>query len=171
MGGNTVRRRSSRKGEAEGIRQGCSPSVHPTWGRSGECSEITYTVREPSACSCGSANMVSVSGDKSRWCTRSENTFPLPQDPPECQSHPTTSHSHTADTVARLSPQWPRLIHKVSHSQLSQRNFAVKTRYRNYALRDQKEKKGVIEVKIKIKIVWSSLPVPWILPNDRASSS
>lgn len=34
-----------------------------TWGRREECSEITYTVREPSACFSDSANMASASVD------------------------------------------------------------------------------------------------------------
>ena len=38
---------------------------------------------------------------------------PLPLAPIRCLTHHSTSHSHPADTVARLGPWWPRLRHKV----------------------------------------------------------
>lgn len=68
--------------------------------------------------------------------------FPLPLDPRECISHPSTSLWCPADTLVRLGPQWPTLKHKVSHWQLSQRDSGVKTRYGNYTFRDLKGKQG-----------------------------
>lgn len=157
------RKEGTRRGRAEGIRQGHSLAAHPTWGRSDECSEITYTVREPSACSCGSANMVSASGDKSRWCTRSKNTIPSPSGrhgAPKPTLHLPLTPSWSLD---RLGLQWPRLKHESSHSQLCHLEWRQGMETVHLGIRR--------ENRASCEMVWSPLPAPCTLPRDRASSS
>lgn len=124
MDSNTTRRWPGR-GRADGTGQGHSISAHPTWGRSEECSEITYTVREPSACSCGSASMVSASGDKSRWYTRSKNTIPSPSGPhrvPKPPLHlPLTPNCHCGQAWPPVAQDETHLIHSFPKSILKLR--------------------------------------------------
>ena len=107
--GNPATRRL-RWGWAVGRRQGHSLSAHPTWGRSEERSGITYTVREPSACSDGSANMVSASGDESRWFTRSRKhhsfSLWLPQDAESITPPPTHTQLTRGPGLALGGPRW-----------------------------------------------------------------
>lgn len=79
-------------------------------------------------------------GTRAGSAPEAKTPFPLPPDPRECLSHPSTSLWCPADTLGRLGPQWPTLKHKVSHWQLSQSDFGVKIRYENYTFRDQNGK-------------------------------
>lgn len=62
-------------------------------------------------------------------------SFPLSLAPTECLSHPSTSHRRMT-LQADVALSGPSCY--ACHTQLSQREFGVKTRYENYTLRDQK---------------------------------